>query len=200
MYSADLVPGDIPDDTMDVDESFSDDNDDIYEERVENTDDMTACQVFNVEMEMKEELRDTKGVADWPSDASNLNFANALQSIPRKLFNFIAWIVGASVEPELQYKVSIPRDKCCKVASICQDLTYAEAKAKKTNSQSLAPGMTVRQLTGSRKLFVMIILCGPGHTASSDTVCTHDSALATLQTSDSSCREMLMLMLKESTS
>ena len=43
--------------------------------------------------------------------------------------------------------------------------------------------MTVRQLTGSRKL--INILHGLGHTVSSDTVCTHDSALATLQISDS---------------
>ena len=74
MYSADLVPGEIPDDTnytMDVDENYSDYNDDIYEETVGNTDDMTVC--------------------------------------------FIAWIVGFSVEPELQYKVSIPRDKCARL-------------------------------------------------------------------------------------
>ena len=62
-------------------------------------------------------------------------------------------------------------------------MAYAEAKGKKQTHKSLALGMTVRQLTGSRKLFG--ILYEPGHTVSSDTVYTHDSALATLQTSDS---------------
>lgn len=163
---------------MDVDENYSDVYDDNYDETVGNTDDMTVCQVFNVAMEMKEELRDAKSVADWAPDTSDLSFTNALQSIRHKLFNFSAWIVGFSVEPELQYKVSIPHDKCCKVASICQDLIYAEAKGKKQTHKSLALGMTVRQLTGLRKM--IDILHGLGHTVSSDTVCTHDSALATL--------------------
>ena len=78
---------------MNVDKNDeSDDDDDVYE-AVENTDDMTACQVFNVAMEMKEELRDAKGTADCPPDTGDLSFANAVQSIPHKLFNFIAWIV-----------------------------------------------------------------------------------------------------------
>jgi hypothetical protein len=72
--------------------------------------------------------------------------------VPHQLFNFITWMVGFSDEPELQHKVNIPHDQCCKVASICQDLIYAEAKGRKQTHKSLALGMTVRQLTGSRKL------------------------------------------------
>ena len=60
---------------------------------------------------------------------------------------------------------------------------YADARGRKQTHKSLALGMTVRQLTGSRKR--INILHGLGHAVSSDTVCTHDSALATLQTSDS---------------
>ena len=72
MYSAYLVPGEIADDTMNVDKNEeSDDDDDVYE-AVENTDDMTACQVFNVAMEMKEELRDAKGIADCPPDTGEI--------------------------------------------------------------------------------------------------------------------------------
>jgi hypothetical protein len=54
----------------------------------------------------------------WPPDATDLSLANALQSIPHQLFNFIAWMVGFSDEPALLHKVSIPHDQCCKVASI----------------------------------------------------------------------------------
>ena len=185
VYSADLVPGEIADDIMEVDQIHSDDNDDddCYDEIGGNIEHMEACQVFNVAMKMRGILRDTKGVGDWPPDASDLSLVNALQSIPHQLFNFIAWIVGFSDEPDLKHKVSLPHDQCCKVASICQDLIYAEAKGRKQTHKSLALGMTVRQLTGSRKL--IDILHGLGHTVSSDTVCTHDSALATLQTSDS---------------
>ena len=144
--------------------------------------DMEACQVFNVAMEIREIVRDAKGVEGWPPDASDLTLTNALQSIPHQLFNFISWIVGFSDEPELQDKINLAHDQCCKVASICQDLIYAEAKGRKPTHKSLALGMTVRQLTGSRKL--IDILYGLGHTVSSDTVCKHDSALATLQISD----------------
>ena len=170
---------------MEVDQTDSNDGDDdeCYDETDGNTKDVEACQMFNNAMEIRRILRDAKGVADWPPDSSDLNLVNSLQSIPHQLFNFIAWIVGFSDEPELQHKVSIPHDQCCKVASICPDLIYAEAKGRKQTHKSLALGMTVRQLTGSRKL--INILHGLGHTVSSDTVCTHDSALATLQISDS---------------
>ena len=185
VYSADLVPSEIAHDSMEVDQTDSDDGDDdeCYDETDGNTKDVEACQMFNNAMEIRRILRDAKGEADWPPDSSDLNLVNSLQSIPHQLFNFIAWIVGFSDEPELQHKVSIPHDQCCKVASICQDLTYAEAKGRKQTHKSLALGMTVRQLTGSRK--VINILHGLGHTVSSDTVCTHDSAMATLQISDS---------------
>lgn len=144
---------------------------------------MEACQLFNVAMEMRGIVRDAKGVEGWPPDASDLTLGNALQSIPHQLFNFISWIVGFSDEPELQDKVILAHEQCCKVVSICQDLIYAEGKGRKATHKSLALGMTVRQLTGSRKL--IDILYGLGHTVSSDTVCKHDSALATLQISDS---------------
>ena len=49
--------------------------------------------MFNVAMEMREIVRDAKGVEGWPPDASNLTLSNALQSIPYQLFNFMdCWI------------------------------------------------------------------------------------------------------------
>ena len=93
VYSAYLVPGEIADDTMNVDKNDeSDDNDDVYEEAVENTDDMTARQVFNVAMEMKEELRDAKGIEDCPPYTGDLSFANAVQSIPPTILNYLRWL------------------------------------------------------------------------------------------------------------
>lgn len=186
VYSADLVPGQIADDSMDVDKTGSDngDDDDCYDEMDGNSKAAEASQMLNIAMEVRRTLRDAKGVTDWPAYGSDLNLANAIQSVPQQLFNFISWIVGFSDEPELQHKVNIPHGQCCKVASICQDLIYAEAKGRKQTHQSLALGMSVRQLTGSRKL--IDILHGLGHTVSSDTVCKHDSALVILQTSDDS--------------
>ena len=54
-------------------------------------------------MEIRRILRDAKGVADWLPDSNDLNLVNSLQSMPHQLFNFIAWIVGFSDEPELQH-------------------------------------------------------------------------------------------------
>ena len=115
--SADLVPGEVADDTMEVDQTDSDDSDyDWLDEMDGSKKDMETSQVSNIAMERREIFRDTKGIADWPPDSHDLNLVNALQSVLHQLFNFIVWVVGFSDEPELQHKVNIPHGQCCKVA------------------------------------------------------------------------------------
>jgi hypothetical protein len=62
----------------------------------------------------------------------------ATKSIPCRLFNFIAWMLGFSVEPVEESKVSISHSETCKVISIAQDLVYIASKGKKFTHKSLA--------------------------------------------------------------
>ena len=101
--SADLVPGQVADDTIEVDQTDSDDGDyDWLDEMDGSKKDMETSQASNIAMEMRGIFRNTKGIADWPPDSHDLNLVNALQSVLHQLFNLIAWVVGFSDEPELQ--------------------------------------------------------------------------------------------------
>ena len=185
VYSGDIVPGEIADDMLEMDRSDSEEeeDDDDAENNIggsskRNLRDIAPNQFFHVAMEIRKMLKESKGVDGWPPDSSDLTLELAVESIPIKLFNFIAWTLGYSNEPVLDERIVIPRSQICKVVSICQDLVYAEAKEKKQTQKSLALGMTVRQMSGSTNL--INILHGLGHSVSSSTVCKHDSALASI--------------------
>ena len=105
-----------------------------------------------------------------------MTLALATKSIPVKLYNFLAWSLGFSCEPIDDEIVEINPSEKTKVVSIAQDLIYAQSSGKKQTHKSLALGMTVRQMTGSVRL-LKILHC-LGHTASTDTVYRHDTALA----------------------
>jgi hypothetical protein len=185
VYSDDVVPGDIADDVMDLncDTEEESDGEDMEEETEETHSSykIHSCssqQMFHAGMEIRKLLNESKGIdSGWPPDSHDLTMELATASIPPKLFNFVALILGYSNEPDMDVRVQLEDSaKICKVVSICQDLVYAESKGKKQTHKSLALGMAVRELTGSVKL--VEILHGQGHSASSATVYKHDSALA----------------------
>ena len=72
--------------------------------------------------------------------------------------------------------VEISSNESAKIVSIAQDLIYAESNGKKQTHKALALRMAVRQITWSVRL--LRILHGLAHTASTDTVYRHDTALA----------------------
>ena len=110
------------------------------------------CEIFHTAMEIRKMLRESKGVDGWPPDANDMTYDLAKESIPAKLFNFIAWTVGYSDEPAMDERIVLSHSQSCKVVSICQDFVYAEGKGRKQTHKSLALGMAVRQMTGSTKL------------------------------------------------
>ena len=197
VYTDTLSAGDVADDFMEThtesdtedevsDEStdeMNDDNEDSEEERTNKKrmatwkSDFSLQQLFHAAMEVRQLIKESKGVdSRWPPDSHDLTLALATKSIPVKLYNFLAWCLGFSSEPIEQEMVGICPSEKTKVVSIAQDLIYAESNGKKQTHKSLALGMTVRQMTGSVRL--LRILHGLGHTASTDTVYRHDSALA----------------------
>ena len=128
-------------------------------------------------LEVRKLLTESKGVdSEWPPDSHDLTLSLARQSIPVRLYNFLAWCVGYSSDPVENQMVEISSNQSAKIVSIAQDLIYAESNGKKQTHKALALGMAVRQITGSVRL--LRILHGLGHTASTDTVYRHDTALA----------------------
>ena len=101
--------------------------------------DCPLSELFHVAMSLKNLLYNNKGInVVWPPDSHDLPIVEATKSIPSRLFNFIAWIVGFSVEPVEESKVSISVSETCKVISIAQDLVYLASKGKMFTHKSLA--------------------------------------------------------------
>jgi hypothetical protein len=122
---------------LEADRSDSDeeDDDDEAENNVGKSLNRNACdiaphQLFHVAMEIRKMLKESKGADGWPPDSSDLTLECATETIPTKLFNFIAWTLGYSNKPVMDERVVMSRSQMCKVVSICQDLVYAEAKGK----------------------------------------------------------------------
>ena len=194
VYADSLTAGDVADTYQDLStlDSQSEDEDDIEHEVSDNDfggreDSMTENMYFTA-LEVKKLLTKCKGVSsEWPPDSQDLTLSLARQSIPVKLYNFLAWCVGFSSDPVKDDRVEISSSKDANIVSIAQDLVYAESKGRKQTHKSLALGMTVRQMTGSVRL--LRILHGLGHTASTATVYRHDTALA-IASSDGARKEM----------
>ena len=185
VYADSVVPGEVADDLMEKDNSMQDDDDEFNEDdplgdNIQTSSQFSGCSFhdfFSVAMEIKKLLQESEGTdADWPPDSHDLTLQFARESIPVKLYDFLAWAMGFSDEPLFEERVQISENEQTKLVSIAQDLIYAESKARKFTHKSLALGMTVCQITGSVRL--LRILHGLGHTASVATVYKHDTALA----------------------
>lgn len=101
--------------------------------------------------------------------------------VPPLLFNFIAWILGYSDEPEEKRYVDMDEKLTIKVFSICQDLIYNKSKGKSLTPKSLALAMSVRQISGCSGLISN--LNGLGHCVSLSSNLAYDTTLA-INTSD----------------
>lgn len=192
VYADSLTAGDVADTHQDLSTLDSQSEDDSEHEFSDEDfgrrkDDVTKSMYFTA-LEVKKLLTECKGVSsEWPPDSQDLSLSLARQSIPVKLYNFLAWCVGFSSDPVKDDRVEISSDEDAKIVSIAQDLVYAESKGRKQTHKSLALGMTVRQMTGSVRL--LRILHGLGHTSSTATVYRHDTALAIVN-SDGAGKEM----------
>lgn len=121
----------------------------------------------------------------WPPSASDLDLEKCKNMIPTSLYNFIAILVGAVEEPtDMSAKYIIADHQLCKrVTSISQDLMYLESKGANPTPKSLALGLTLRHMTGSKS--VSRLLSGFGHACSYDTTVRLETMLALKQVHDS---------------
>ena len=134
VYHENITIGELADDLMDVGRHSDTEDEDSQE--AFNTDigmqidqeEMAPQSFFHTALEIRKLLKNSGGVDGWPPDSSDLTLENAIDSVPVRLFNFIAWSVGYSQDPIMDERVPVSHSQCCKVISICQDLIYAESK------------------------------------------------------------------------
>ncbi|XP_071847519.1 uncharacterized protein [Apostichopus japonicus] len=115
----------------------------------------------------------------WPQTGQDLTLAIARNLVPVQLYNFLAWLIGASEEPSESERVAVSEQHDRRILSMAQDIIYNSSGGKKSMPKHAALAMTVRHLTGSAKLIGL--LNGFGHASSHSVILEHDTALAQKQ-------------------
>ena len=140
----------------------------------------TLKEVYNVACTLRNTLRSSTQTwyENWPPLSSDINGESVRKLFTPLLFNFVAWLLGFSVDPEASEYVEVNEKQAVKIFSICQDLINVSSKGKIQTPKSLALAMTVRQITGCSSL--INILNGLGHCISLSSTMAYDSALAQL--------------------
>jgi hypothetical protein len=95
------------------------------------------------------------------------------------LYNFLAWIVGASDSYAQETAVEVSPVTQRKILSVAQDILNLSHSGRLFLPKHYALGMAVRHLTGSST--VIRLLNGLGHSMSHTAVLEHDTALAETQ-------------------
>lgn len=136
--------------------------------------------MFTAALDLNHSIKEQPGMkGPWPPTAASFGFEAVRSVVPVKLFNFIAWTVGASTDPALDEYVEVTSDVEYKILSLCQDVIYLAAKGRKQTPKSLSLGIATKHLTGSYQLIKLLNRLG--HVASWDTVVSLDTSLAELQ-------------------
>ena len=92
----------------------------------------------------------------WPPKAKDLSHDTAEKIVPEKLFNFIAWMVGMSDEPEEEKRLKLTAGESRRVLNIAQDMIYLASKGRKPMPKHVSLGMAVRHLSRSAQLIGLL--------------------------------------------
>ena len=117
----------------------------------------------------------------WPPVAADINVANIKNLVPPVIFNFFAWALGFSDDPEESKYINLEDDRSLKLFSVCQDLLYIFSSGRTQTPKSLALAMAVRQISGCSNLITL--LNGFGHCVSLSSTMANDTALKLAQLS-----------------
>lgn len=138
-------------------------------------------EIYNVALTLRNELESKKPVnwyGTWPPVASDITMDSVKKLVSPILFNFIAWLLGFSDEPEQTDYVQIHQKEALKIFSICQDLVNVFSRGKLQTPKSLSLAIAVRQISGCSGLITL--LNGLGHCVSLPSTMAYESALAQL--------------------
>lgn len=116
---------------------------------------------FMTAMELKRQVQSS---LPWLPTAKNLNMQEAERTIPNILYNFLAWIVGASENPDTEKRVEVSVHIHRKLLSILQDIISLGYRGRALMPKHLALAMAVCHFSGSAQL--INLLNGSGHCVS----------------------------------
>jgi hypothetical protein len=138
----------------------------------------TLKEIYTVGLTLRNNLHDCTSAwyKNWPPQASDITGENGRKLVSPLLFNFMAWMLGFSDDPENADYIELDEQTTSKIFSLCQDLVYNSNKWNVQTPKSLALAMTVRQMSGCSGLIK--ILSGFGHCVSLSSTMVHDSAIA----------------------
>ncbi|XP_071810813.1 uncharacterized protein [Apostichopus japonicus] len=137
-------------------------------------------EIYFTARKLRESIQSIEMTTPWPPGGQDLNLDKARVIIPISIYNFLAWVMGSSNDPEEERLVTVSESDDQRIVSIAQDIIYHASSGRKQMPKHLALGMTVRHMTGSAKLIG--ILNGFGHAVSHSAVLEHDTAIAEEQT------------------
>ena len=169
-------------------QSETETEDEVVDDRfLKNHDNLaTLKEVYGVACTLRNILRSCTQTwyENWPPLSSDITGESVRKLVTPLLFNFVAWLLGYSEDPEASEYVEVSEGQAIKIFSICQDLINVSSKGKIQTPKSLALAMAVRQITGCSSL--INILNGLGHSISLSSTMAYDSALAqkTINTSN----------------
>jgi hypothetical protein len=124
----------------------------------------------------------------WPPTADNLNAEACVEFVPPPLFNFLAMTTGhADVVCDWNTYYNLDASVRLKILSLAQDIVQLSSKGAAVTPKSLAIGLTVRHMTGSKLLAKLIH--GFGHSCSYDSIIRLETALALKQAANTAFRE-----------
>eukprot|EP00794_Sanderia_malayensis_P018496 gene18496-20348_t len=90
----------------------------------------------------------TKWCDQWPQLSSDMSRNEAGKVVPPLLFNFVAWMLGFSKDPEESAFVDVDKDGSPKLFSVCKDLIYIASRGNFQTPKSLVLATAVSQISG----------------------------------------------------
>ena len=138
-------------------------------------------QLNQAAMSLRMYIDQTKTVEiPWPPTADNLNAEACVKFVPPPLFNFLAMMTGhADIVCDWNTYYDLDASVRLKILSLAQDIVQLSSKGASVTPKSLAIGLTVRHMTGSKLLAKLIH--GFGHSCSYDSIIRLETALALKQ-------------------
>ena len=126
------------------------DSDDEGHTNINDTKTATLQGMYAVSLKLRNNLRDhsSSWYENWPPFASDINVDNVNKLVSPLLFNFMAWLLGFSDDPESTGYIALDEKTTAKIFSLCQDMVYVASKGKVQTPKSLAWAIAVHQMSG----------------------------------------------------
>ena len=102
------------------------DSDDEGHTNIHDTKTATLQEMYAVSLKLRNNLRDhsSSWYESWPPFASDINVDNVKKLVSPLLFNFMAWLLGFSDDPESTGYIALDEKTTAKIFSLCQDMVY----------------------------------------------------------------------------